>query len=198
MSNFNIKEYSDVKLESVDRTTWGSELLLANPLSGQVKFNNALVLRISQIKQYLQTENGHNMNMMEFVLSKSDRNNIQDLVSYVNLFTEQVEKQYELYKDSDIELSNYFVHGLALKEEIIREHYNELVEFLLALNTDELIWGKFTERERTRLYDSLFAHNGLDTIYKTNVISTVAKYTTIDELDSSKSRVRTYNNLFYR
>jgi len=98
----DIKEYSDSVLYNTDRYVLGKDLLIRNPLNDEKRLTNVLELRLSLIKQYLETENGYGMNMMKFILSNKDRNNVNLLAHLVDIYTEQVERQYGLYKDGDL------------------------------------------------------------------------------------------------
>lgn len=192
---YELKEYSEDVLRNTDRLVYGKELLITNPLNYEKRLVNALGLRISTIKQYLETENGHGMNMMEFVLSSNDRKNVNVLVNLVNLYTEQVERQYKLYKDAEVIKTNYFEHDLAVRENLLYKHYQELVSYLLSLNTNDLVWGSFNARDKNRLYDSMFLGNNDLEVYKRSVIKSVAKYMTVDELSDKNQRLRAYNRI---
>lgn len=192
----DIKEYSDSVLYNTDRYVLGKDLLIRNPLNDEKRLTNVLELRLSLIKQYLETENGYGMNMMKFVLSNKDRNNVNLLAHLVDMYTEHVERQYVLYKDEGLIKTNYFDHELSLRENELYKHYNELCNYLLSLDTIELVWGSFNAKEKNRLYDSKYSDGSEYTNYKDNVINSVAKYMTIDEAIDKNQRIRAYNRIF--
>ena len=181
---FTTKGYSDEKLKKQDVFNKGSILLLNSPLTIQsAKYECLETKTIKTIKSDLSHTFPNGSNYLsagnpEYMSIGS--HDISRIVSSIEMYEEQIERQAQLTKERNINL--FELHKLE-KLALIEELYNEIIMYLLDHTKERLVWGELTALEKKAYLSSAINEKQEDIIIKEIIKAYIANYTTIKELE---------------
>lgn len=177
---FPTREYEDRTLYYTDSQNSASVLLLGNPTyDGQTQYRGLNIYNIEQLKRNLMLTKKTGVNSIMFNVRNIGKDSIKNILDAIEMYTTQVERQAKLTKYRDI---NVFKYNSLEKKEIVNDKYKEIIEYLLE-NSNELIWGKLTDRQRNFYESSILNNKKIDKLIKERMIENISNYTTLDELN---------------
>lgn len=177
------KGYSNEELSQQDLENYGEILLLNNPIDFKVKYRRLEDLSIAQIK----TDLAHTFpNGKNFVVASNSRyrkignNSIPRLISAIEMYEEQIERQSQLTSERDI---NLFELDKDIKLEITEEMYNEIIMYLVYNANERLVWSTLSDAQKKLYLSSAINKKRKDIETRERIKEYIANYTTLPELE---------------
>ena len=99
----------------------------------------------------------------------------------IHLFEEQIKRQAKLTDKRNI---NLFNQDFEEKFQIVKDAYAEIIAYLLYNTEERLVWGKLTDVQKRLYLSSIINQKKSDFDTKNNIISTIAHYTTLPEIEN--------------
>ncbi len=137
---------------------------------------------MEEIKYLLTHTDTNGKNLLEKVKAMSP-NKVKKLLPLIDMYDEQLEKQFEEYYRNDRErlrllgYMNIFTYKQKEKMEEVEEYLKYIVEYLTDTATSEYIWGIASSGQKKLLLSAI--NNDNDIRYK--LIKTIANYTAPSE-----------------
>ena len=173
-----IKDYEDKSLEYVDGLNYGKVLLLSNPASYSTVVYRSIEHRtIKDFKNYF-TPNDEGI--VRIWARNVGEDKLTKIITAVDMYTEQVERQARLTDDREI---NLFEYQGKEKREIVEDKYAYIIAYLLCTGKKELIWGSLSEPQKKHYLSSITATSEWGKEIRQNIIDCISNYTTLPELE---------------
>jgi len=177
---FYTKGYSTEDLSQQDLVNGGGILLLNNPTDFKVKYRTLETKPIAEIK----TDLAHTLPNGQNIVSASYRNigddSINELVSSIEMYEEQIERQSCLTSDRDI---NLFELHKDKKLDLTEEMYNEIVMYLVCNTNERLVWSALSDAQKKLYLSSAINKKQEDVKTRQRIKEYIANYTTLPELE---------------
>ncbi len=175
------KQYDDERLNHVDTLNTGSILLLFSPISDYTLSSSKFdAFTIEEIKKFLSLTDYKGRNYLISRLRYFSTNDLPEILTAVNMYTDQVIRQSELTDSRD---ENLFLYQQDEKRELVSKQYDEMVSYLLD-NAKEFVWGEITDTKR-RFYESSITQDRLKgTVVRDRMTNLLADYMTTSELEN--------------
>jgi len=178
-------------LEKTDKETSCTKLIYTNPTRFYYtpKISDFNKLSIYQVKYLLsrgyisKTQKGQK-GVQNALISNIRYFGNKDFIKIeraINFYEEQVIRQAQ---ESGLEKVNYFVLNKEEKELIIRDNYEEIIEYIVS-NANNCIWGELTQPKKEIMLHSIHGAGSYQKI-KENFVNIFSDYTTLSELESGK------------
>lgn len=182
---YETKGYSDQKLAYNDKKNKGDILLFTSPTCSRSSASITISgLSIETIKKDLKSVLPDGTNYVFAKYRGFGVAAINSLLKYIELYEEQVERQAKLTDNRRI---NLFKLDYMEKKKIVLTYYKDIVDSLLEIGSDGLIWGDLTDNQRKIYLDTLVSDSFKSRNIKNNLADDIANYTTLDELESFKN-----------
>lgn len=172
---YSTKGYSIEELNKQDEKNTGEILLLNSPLANSTKFLSIKNKSIKLIKEelgYAMPDGSnyfikHKRHMGPFMVSK--------LLTAIEMYEEQIERQAKISSDINCDL---FKLNKYEKQEIVFDKYKKIIEYLINNTKYDL-----SNTQKEAYMSSIHDMNNKDRQTKERVISRIANYTTLQELE---------------
>lgn len=182
---FYTRGYSDDILAKQDSMNYGNILLLDNPACSYsaVRYCHLKKLSIKQIKIDLSHTYADGKN---FVISNNNyykkvgRESIPKVISSIEMYEDQIERQAHLTSERDI---NLFELDKDVKLDIVEEMYNEIIMYLVYKTEARLVWSELTDSQKKLYLSSAINKTQKDIETKEKIKEMIANYTTLPELE---------------
>lgn len=182
---FHPKEYEDASLNYTDTFNYGDKLLLSNPINtASTKFNLVSINSIDTLKRDLKLTKANGLNYLISKYPNIGINGALKIVEALDMYTEQVERQAKLLKNTD---TNVFSYQYDDKKLLVQDHYPYIIDYLME-SFDELIWGKLNDYQKKFYLNSIEGHNYADILIRKKMIDILTNYTTIEELEDFEKK----------
>lgn len=177
-----IPEYEDKSLKLTDTLNSGNVLLLDNPTTEYpAKYSNLKGMLVSTIKEYLRFVKPDGSNYLISKVPKIGVDVVPRILTALDMYSEQVARQAKLTDLRDI---NLFTYQQKEKEEIVKELYDKMMEYLL--NTvSEFVWGELSEAQKQLYSLSIANKTKKGQRIRHKMISIISNYTTLPELEGA-------------
>ena len=176
------KGYSDSELLKQDRMNNGDILLLNNPTRMGCRFSYLKGKSIAKIKSdlacTLDTEKNYVATSPEYF--KIGPKNIPTLISAIEMFEAQIERQAKLTEERDI---NLFELDKEAKLDLTEAMYNEIVNYLVYNTKGRLVWSNLSDTQKKLYISSTINKTMEDVNTRKNLKNYIANYTTLPELE---------------
>ena len=180
---FHTKGYSVEDLSKQDLMNYGDILLLDNPTYFKVRYKYLKDKLISQIKTDLAhtTPNGKNyVSASNYDYRNVGSDRIPSLVSLIEMYEEQIERQSHLTSERDI---NLFELHKDRKMDITEAMYNEIIMYLVYNTKERLVWADLSEPQKKLYLSSAINKKQEDLKTRQRIKEYIANYTTLPELE---------------
>ena len=175
---YKTKGYSNIKLEKMDSQNYISHLLVSSPTTKHPHVWGRLLNKsIETIKKELQLVNTDGQNYILHNYKEFTYNHLILLIEALNMYEEQIERQYELVNNID---TNLLKVNFLEKKNIVLNHYKDIIDYLVTNNSQSLFWDELTEPQR-KLY--LSSTKSYGNKVKNKLANYIAHYTTLPELE---------------
>jgi len=186
-------------LHFTDQNTNGRLLICKSPLLRNSKKSRVLGFStIEELKFVISHLRRSDLrNTFRLNVSGFDKDDMQQLVASINLYEEQVMRQYrELGENLPSELINLFDYNKKAKDIIVESQLKEITEYLMDSGT-HYVWGDLSDTARTRLSKAVNDENG-NPYVRRNVIDLVSNYTTLSELEQGVVKKKTLDRFIVK
>lgn len=180
---FYTKGYNAENLSQQDLINYGDILLLDNPTYFKTRYKYLKDKSIAQIK----TDLAHTAPNGKNYVSSSNcgyRNvgpdRIPRLVSLIEMYEEQIERQSRLTSERDI---NLFELHKDRKMDIAEEMYNEIIMYLVCNTNERLVWNALPDAQKKLYLSSAINKKQEDVKTRQRIKEYIANYTTLPELE---------------
>ena len=176
------KGYTNSDLLIQDKMNNGDILLLNNPTRICCRFSYLKGKSIAKIKSDLActlgTEKNYVATSPEYF--KIGTKNIPTLISAIEMFETQIERQATLTKERNI---NLFELNKETKLEITEAMYNEIINYLVYNTKGRLVWSNLSDTQKKLYISSTINKTMEDVNTRKNLKNYIANYTTLPELE---------------
>lgn len=178
---YSPKEYKDKNLEYVDTLNYGGILLLDNPtLELQTKYKIIRDDIIAEIKRDLTLTDRYGNNYFLKYARNIGEKSIDGILQSLEMYNDQVERQAKLTEERDC---NLFTKDRMIKREIVEDVYSDIIMYMLYTSPEKTVWGNLSDKQKKLYMSSVINNKKIDRIIKKRMISSVADYTTLPELE---------------
>lgn len=176
---YEVRKYRDESLNYTDTQNIGDVLLLGNPTqTNLIEYGGLTYYTIAEIKEMISTLNKHNKNKL-LTIRYIGPNKIPAILSAIELYTSQIEKQSLLTNQRNINLLTF---DKSDKIEIVKELYSEIILYLIENGKEKLFWGKLTDAQKRLYISSTINNHNLDKLIKIRMTNNIANYLTLPEI----------------
>lgn len=188
---YSVQQYSDPKLNKVDKYNMGSVLPMFNPLTGlYVTSTFARYYDIEHLKRFLGLTGLRGKNFMKEYFNGVGDKRLPEIIQSIDMYTQQVERQAALMGYDLRKARNAFRYQEKEKKEIIGECYEDIIDYLISLDA-ELWYGQMSPTHIEKLTSSVNGSRDSDKEVKEKYTQYICNYTTLPELEEvSKGRCR--------
>lgn len=177
---YSTKGYNNTQLTRQDELNNGDILLLHSPTGHRVKFAHIKHKPISLIKEELSYTIPDGRNAFIHINRYMGSSLIQKLISAIEMYEEQIERQANLTSDKSVDL---FKLDTYYKKAIVDEVYKDIVMYLIDNAKVGLVWDTLSDNQKN-IYISSIYNSGVNDIQTRNkLISYISNYTTLPELE---------------
>lgn len=180
------KGYENSELLKQDAINYGNILLFDNPTAFRYGYDCFKNKSIAQIKEDLShtAENWQNyISSANCEYRNIGSKSLPRIISLVEMFEEQIERQSHLTPDREI---NLFELDKNEKLEFIEEIYRDIVLYLVDNANERLVWGSFSDFQKKIYISSVMSTRQIDRENKERIKTYIANYTTLPELEEAK------------
>ena len=174
------KGYSDKELSQQDLFNGGGILLLNNPTDFKVKYRTLETKSIAEIKTNLAHTLPNGQNVVSASYRKIGDGSINGLVSSIEMYEDQIQRQSQLTKERNINLFNLHKDT---KMDITEEMYNEIIMYLVYNTNERLVWSSLSDAQKQLYLSSAINKKQEDIKTKQRIKEYIANYTTLPELE---------------
>ncbi|MBO4601306.1 MAG: hypothetical protein J5634_03655 [Bacilli bacterium] len=178
------EKYKHPELEYNDSCNYIDSIFFQNAAQKQI-LDYTYMIPVRIVKNDLSLTTSYGENQFRSYIYRLNDEKIQSIISNLNMFTEQIERQAKLTDRRDI---NLFLYERNMKIELLKKKYAEVIAYLIYTDKD-LVWGKMNDKEK-RLYLSSVFKTGTQKMTfnehkcKELLIKQIANYTTLPELEN--------------
>lgn len=180
---FYTKGYVNEDLSQQDLINHGGILLLNNPTYFKTRYIHLKDKSIAQIKTDLAHTKPNGKNYVSASNSeyrKVGPNRLPRLVSLIEMYEEQIERQSQLTSERDI---NLFELHKDIKLDITEEMYNEIIMYLVYNTNERLVWNALPDAQKKLYLSSAINKKQEDIKTRQRIKEYIANYTTLPELE---------------
>ena len=179
---FYTKGYNTEDLSQQDLINNGNILLLDAPTASKTRHSLLKDKSIAQIKTDLAHTfaNGKNYVISNHCYTKIGHNSIPKIISSIEMYEQQIERQSHLTSERDI---NLFELHKDRKMDITEEMYNEIIMYLVYNTQERLVWSILTDAQKKLYLSSGINKKQQDLITREKIKEYIANYTTVLELE---------------
>lgn len=178
-----VDDYKDKTLIKQNQINLGNVLLLDNPTDYCSRYFMLKNKAIEKIKDDLAHTNAVGENIIasdNIEYKKIGYKYLPIIQNAIILFQEQIERQSLLTDERDI---NLFTFNIDEKKEIVNDLYKEIIMYLLENAKESFIWSNLSDTQRKKYLSSINSSTSNSHLTKENMISYIASYTTLNELE---------------
>lgn len=177
------KGYQGEDLSYQDTLNNGLVLLLDNPTHYRTRYKYLKQVPISEIKADLAHTNSTGENYVEssnsyYRFVGSER--VPRVVSLVEMYEQQIERQSKLTKSRDI---NLFELDQMEKRWMVEDMYSEIVLYLVCSTKESLVWSNLSDEQKKIYLSSAIKKTQEALKTRQKIVEYVANYTTVPELE---------------
>lgn len=186
-----VKEYRNKSLNYTDTENRGDILLVGNPtgILESTRYWNLKYYTIKELKMLAVTDNFGKINLLN--IDKIGIKSIPLILSAIELYSSQVERQAQLTKNRNI---NLFTLHKERKLKIVEELYSEIILYLMNNADNKLFWGNLSDAQKKLYISSTIYNKQLDRAIRSYMINAIANYTTLPELKNvTKGKMKVLN-----
>ena len=170
--------YKNTKLEKMDSQNFIGHLMIVSPTNKHsAVWGKLLNKSIEIIKKELQLVDTNGQNYVLNNYNEFNHNHLSLLISSINMYEEQIERQYELIKRTS---TNLLKENFLEKKHIAIDNYIDIIDYLIIGNPKDLFWGELTDTESKLYLDSTKKYGNK---VKEKLVTYIAHYTTLPELE---------------
>lgn len=195
VSSSLVKDYENKSLSKMDELNFGNILLLSNPTNFEsVKYRSINYTSLAKVKKYLMPREGGIVKWPW--CTKIGNSDVPKIVTAVDLYTDQIEKQSKLTNNRRI---NLFEYQNKEKQEIVMDKYADIIDYLLCTTKEELLWSKLTDAQRKVYLSSIKINHQVERKTREKMIEYISNYTTLEELENlEKENYKVLNKFIKR
>lgn len=180
---FYTRGYANEDLSQQDLLNYGDILLLDNPTHFKTRYKYLKDKSIAQIKTDLAhtAPNGKNyVSASNYGYRNIGLDRIPRVVSLIEMYEEQIERQSHLTSERDI---NLFELHKDIKMDITEEMYNEIIMYLVYNTNERLVWSSLSDAQKKLYLSSAINKKQEDVKTRERIKEYIANYTTLPELE---------------
>ena len=180
---FTTKGYSDEELKKQDSFNNGGILLVSNPTTSGIRnrcLENKTIRTIKSDLAHTYADGENYVIGANFIYRNIGEGSIPNLITSIEMYEEQIERQAQLTKERDI---NLFELHKEEKIDIVEEMYNEIIMYLLYNADERLVWNVLSDSKRKAYLSSAINKKQEDIKARETIKEYIANYTTIKELE---------------
>ena len=177
---YSTKGYSNINLNKQDEMNNGDILLLHSPTGHRVKFAHINHKPISLIKEELSHTIADGRNAFIHRNRYMGASLIPKLISAIEMYEEQIERQSKLTTDLSIDLFKLDRYD---KKAIVDDVYKDIMMYLIDNAEFGLVWDKLSDNQKNIYISSIYNAGVNDIQTRNKVIDYISNYTTLPELE---------------
>jgi len=174
------KGYNNIHLNKQDELNNGDILLLNTPTGHRARFSRIKHKSISLIKEELSytLANGRNV----FIMNNKNIGVyfIPKIISAIEMYEEQIERQANLTTNMSADL---FQLDRYIKKAIVDDVYKDIIMYLIDNAEFGLVWDNLSDNQKNIYISSIYNAGVQDLETRNKIISYIANYTTLPELE---------------